>query len=149
MGQFARQWKLRMRERGAALEEVANSKLQRLLAYHKSFNCTDIAFEGSFLFVLTQNRKSSLRWRGPARTLGIDETGVAATFGSQTFKVARYCVRKRLHEADARGEGRQNSLQRGNPRMSQKPDCPGAAQSPGETTNQPLDTQKVGASRPI
>ena len=37
-GQFVRQWKLRMQAQEAALKEVANSKLRRLLAHKKTFN---------------------------------------------------------------------------------------------------------------
>ena len=40
--QFAQRWKLRMMEQGAALKEIACRRLRRLLAYNKSFNCTDV-----------------------------------------------------------------------------------------------------------
>ena len=40
--QFAQQWKLRMMAQEAALKEVANRKLLRLLASNKTFNCTDV-----------------------------------------------------------------------------------------------------------
>ena len=45
--------------------------------------------------------------------LDIDETGVTETFQSQTLKMSRYCVRKRLNEKDADDGERQNSLRRG------------------------------------
>ena len=45
-------------------------------------------------------KKSNPRWRGPAKILDIDESGVALTFQSQTFKVARYCVRRKVEEKD-------------------------------------------------
>ena len=35
-----------------------------------------------------------------AKILDIDETGVTAKFQSQTFTVARYCVRKQMVEKD-------------------------------------------------
>ena len=37
---------------------------------------------------------------GPAQVLEIDETGVTAHFQSQTFKVARFCVRRRVKESE-------------------------------------------------
>ena len=41
-GQFARQWKPRMMAQGAALQEIASSRLRRLSAFNKSFTCTDV-----------------------------------------------------------------------------------------------------------
>ena len=41
-GQFAQQRKWRMRAQGATLQEVANSKLRRLLAHNKTFNWAEI-----------------------------------------------------------------------------------------------------------
>ena len=52
------------------------------------------------LFYKTTTRKSAPRRRGPAKILDIDETGVTVKFQSQSFKVARYCVRKKLEEKD-------------------------------------------------
>ena len=96
-GQFAQQWKLRMRARAAA-----ESKLRRLLEYGRSFNCRDIPTGDSFLFYKAQKRKRSPRRRGLAKILKIDETGLAAMSQGQTFQVARYCVRK---TADCEGCG--------------------------------------------
>ena len=48
-GQFAQQWKLRLRAQEATLKEIANSKLRRLLARNKSSNCADIAVRDSGL----------------------------------------------------------------------------------------------------
>ena len=45
-GQFVQQWQLRIRAQEAALKEIANSKLRRLLAYNKTFNCVDIKAGG-------------------------------------------------------------------------------------------------------
>ena len=42
-GRLVQQWELRMRAQEATLKEIARSKLRRLLAYSKSFNCADIA----------------------------------------------------------------------------------------------------------
>ena len=44
----------------------------------------------------------------------IDETGVAVSFQSQTFKVARYCVRRRLMDSgEPEGEGPVFTMYRG------------------------------------
>ena len=40
-GQFVQQWQLRIRAQEAALKEIANSKLRRLLAYNKTFESVD------------------------------------------------------------------------------------------------------------
>ena len=73
--QFAQQCKLRMMAREAASKEVANSKLRRLLAYNKSFNCADVKIGDAVLLNKSTNKKSSPRRRGPAKILDIDETG--------------------------------------------------------------------------
>ena len=41
-GQFVQQWKLRMKAQEATLKAIANSKLRRLLAHNKTFNCAAI-----------------------------------------------------------------------------------------------------------
>ena len=79
-----------MRAQEAALKQVADSKLRRLLAYNKSFNCTGINVGDSVLFYKKQNRKRSRRRRGPAKISDVDETGATVAFQSQTSKVARY-----------------------------------------------------------
>ena len=89
-GRLVQQWELRMRAQEATLKEIARSKLRRLLAYSKSFNCADIAGGDDVPFYKAQSRKGPPRWRGPAKILEIDETGVTAPFQSQTFNVARY-----------------------------------------------------------
>ena len=52
------------------------------------------------VFNKAQNRKSLSRRRGPAKALEIDESGVAVSFQSQNFRVARYCVRRRIKDSD-------------------------------------------------
>ena len=52
------------------------------------------------LFYKAQNRTSFPRWRGPAKVIEMDESGATASFRSQTFKVARYCVRRRAKDSD-------------------------------------------------
>ena len=49
-GEFARQWKLRTMAEEAALRVAASSKLRRILAYIKSFNCADVKIGGSVPF---------------------------------------------------------------------------------------------------
>ena len=99
-----------MRAREAALKEVADSKLRRLLANAKSFICADIPIGDSVLFYKAQHRESSTQWRGPANVQEMGETGVTATSQSQTLKAARFCVRSMLHEKDANEKERHNSL---------------------------------------
>ena len=103
-GQFAQQWQLRMMAQEAALKKVATSKLRRLMARNKAFNCTDIKVGGSVLFYNSPRRKSQPHWRGPAWVLDIDETGAMVKFQTQSFKVARYCVRKQV-KANSDGSG--------------------------------------------
>ena len=93
-----------MMAQGAALKEVANSKLRRLLAYNKTFNCADIKVGDLVLFYKAPHRKSRPRWRGPALLLDIDETGATVKYQTQSFKVARYCVRKQV-KANSDGSG--------------------------------------------
>ena len=68
-GQSVQQRKLRMRGQEATLKEVANSKLRRLLARNKTFNCADVDIGDMVLCYKAQNRKSLPRWRGPAKSL--------------------------------------------------------------------------------
>ena len=99
-GQFAQQWQLRIRAQEAALKEIANSKLRRLLAYNKTFDSVDVKVGDEVLFYKAPQKKSNPRWRGPATILDIDESGVVLKFQSQSFKVARYCVRRKVEEKD-------------------------------------------------
>ena len=82
------------------MREVSNSKLSRLLARKKPFVCTDVPIGDTVLVHRAANRKSAPRRRGPAKIFDIAETGVAVKFQSQTFRVARYCVRKKVEEKD-------------------------------------------------
>ena len=71
-GQFAQQWLLRIRAQEAALKEIANSKLRRLLAYNKTFDCVDIKVGDTVHVFKAPQRKSNPRWRGTATILDID-----------------------------------------------------------------------------
>ena len=84
-------------------EGKASSNLRRLLARKKAFNCAEADIGDMELFYKAQNRKGLPRWRGPAKVIGMDESGVTVTFQSQTFKVARYCVRRRPKDSDLQG----------------------------------------------
>ena len=53
-----------------------------------------------YYFIKLRNRQASFGGRGPAEVLEMDGSGVTASFRSQTFKVARYCVRRRLKKSD-------------------------------------------------
>ena len=58
-------------------------------------------------FYKKQSRKSSPRRGGPAKVLEIDDAGATVSFQSQTSKVARYCVRRRMKDSEIQeGEGR-------------------------------------------
>ena len=98
--QFAQQWQLRFCAQEAALREIANSKLRRLLAYSKTLDCVDIKVGDSVLFYKAPHKKSNPRWGGPAAILEINESGAVLKFQSQTRKVAQYCVRRKLEEKD-------------------------------------------------
>ena len=65
-------------------------------------------------------------------------------FESQTFKVARFCVRKKLNERDVDGEEWRNSLRRGDPWMRQDIYGPAAVQVSTEVEDKPLDLADVG-----
>ena len=99
-GQFAQQWQLRIRAQEAALKEIAKSKLRRLLARNKTFDCVDIKVGDLALFYKAPQKKSNPRWRSPATASDIDGSGVTLKFQSQIFKVARYCVRRKVEEKD-------------------------------------------------
>ena len=92
-----------MMEQEAALKKVANRKLRRLLAYNTTFDCAEIEISESALFYKTNNRKSMSKCAGTARIQESGETGVTVRYQSQTFKVARYCVRKKVDEKELGG----------------------------------------------
>ena len=70
----------------ATLEEIANRKLRRLLAFNMSLTCADVELGDTALFCRAQRKKSAPRWRGPAFISDIDETGVTVKFQSQTSR---------------------------------------------------------------
>ena len=105
-GQLVTQWKLRMLAQEAALREIANGKLRRILAFNNSFDCVDVRVGDQVRFHRAPSRKSSPRWRGPANVHPLDETRATLAFQGQTFEVARHCVRREVrasavHEASS------------------------------------------------
>ena len=74
----------------AAVKELASSRPQRLLAYNKSFTCTDMRIGDTALSYKAASEEGAPRWRGPALISAIDEAGEAVKFQSQTFEVARF-----------------------------------------------------------
>ena len=101
--QFVQRYKPRMMAQEAALKEVARRKSRCLLRYDESFNCKDARVGDSVVSYKASNSKGSPRRRGPAKILDVDDAGVTVKFQSQTFKVARHCVRGRLDAQDAGG----------------------------------------------
>ena len=92
----------------AALKFVAYSKLRHLLACNKSFNRADVPTGESVLFnrrMCQLNRRGAPSQCGPAKISGIDEKGLTATFQSQTFKVSRFCARKKAGAQDVEAAG--------------------------------------------
>ena len=92
-----------MKAQAATLREIAHSKLRRLLARNKTFNCAERDVGDMALFYKAQNRKSSPRRRGPAEVLEIDEAGATVSFQRQNSKVARYCGSKRTKDSEVTG----------------------------------------------
>ena len=99
-GPFAPQWKFRLAAQEEALKEAASGKLRRLLAYNKSFLCTDVRIVDTALFHEAVNWKNAPGWRRPARISDVGETRVTVEFQSQTRKVARQRVRKKGETQD-------------------------------------------------
>ena len=95
-GQFAQQLKLRMKleaalnTSAAALRDVANIKLRRLLAYNYSFGCTDVKIFGTALCYKTAGTGSAPRRMGPSSIPDVGETRATAKFQS------RSCVRLKV-----------------------------------------------------
>ena len=71
----------------------------------------------SYCFVKHRVGKALLAGEGPRRFWKLTRRELLSTFRSRTFKVARYCVHKRLKETDVADEEWKNSLRRGSPLM--------------------------------
>ena len=96
-----------MMAREDALGDVVNRKLRPLLTNKKGFNCTDVKIRDSATSYGAANNQSAPRRRGPTEILDSDETGATVKFQSQTFKVARFCLRK-TREPQAAGDLNRN-----------------------------------------
>ena len=78
----------------AALKEIANSKLRRVLAINNSFDSVDVSAGGlKFFFAPPRSR--------PAKVPLLDESGVTLLFQRQSFIVARHCVRRKVRASAA------------------------------------------------
>ena len=66
-GQFVQQWKLRVRAQEATMREIARSKLRRLLAHSKTFNCEEIDVRVMAPSYKARNRKTLLGGEAPRR----------------------------------------------------------------------------------
>ena len=95
-------------------EGVANNKLRGLLPYNKPFKCTDVRTGGTGLLYKAVSRKST------PNISDIAETGALATFQSQAFKMAQYCVRKKVEEKDVE-DGELHPLQNRTGRVEAAP----------------------------
>ena len=82
--------------REAAVKEMANSILRRLLARNESRCCADVKIGESALSFLAANGMGAPRRRGPAKLLDIDEARATVKSQSQRFQVARYCAREQI-----------------------------------------------------
>ena len=49
-------------------------------------------------------------WRGPATILDVEDAGMAAERKSQTFKAARFCVRRKVGAQEVGGSGAESHL---------------------------------------
>ena len=117
----------------AAPKEIANSKLRRILAFNNSFESVDVKVGGEVLFYKAPTKKSIPRWRGPAKVLLIDESGVTLSFQGLPFKVARHCVRRKVRDVESQETSRDDvfeDLCRSTP----------PAEEPAQPPNPPLDS---------
>ena len=130
----------------AALKEVANRKLRRLLACNKSSNCADFKIGDSVLFYKTPDRKRTRKWRGTACISDIDETGETARYRSQTFKVARYCLRGRVDEKEL-GEVKISADQRRTSVFEPEWESPSLGWTPKATDGPAAEAEAVAMGR--
>ena len=84
----------------AALEEIANRRLGRVLAHNESFSCADVKFGDAVLYYRTAKKRARRVGWGPAPILDVDEAGGTGKFQPKTFKVARFCARGKVEAGD-------------------------------------------------
>ena len=68
--------------------------MRRSLPRNDTFRCGAVGVGGSVISYKEIGRKSASARRGPPMVLDTDDTGGAAKFQGQTFKVARFFVQK-------------------------------------------------------
>ena len=93
----------------ATLKKMANTKPRRISERNRASGRADTAFGDSAIIYEWISRKSPLRRCGPASFLELEETGVTVRFRSQTFKIARCCVCKRMVTSPGARLGGKNS----------------------------------------
>ena len=86
----------------AALKELANRRLRRLLASSKSVTCADVKIGEAALSCKAQSMRSAPRRRRPALILDVDGTDVTAKVRPQTCMMARFRIRKIGDEGDVK-----------------------------------------------
>ena len=74
----------------AAIQQVANSELRRILALNNSFASVDVRVGDEVLFYEAPPRESSSQRRGPAKVLLLDESGATLSLQGRIFKAARH-----------------------------------------------------------
>ena len=85
-----------MMAQDAAPRKIANSKSPRIRAFNNSFDSADVHVGDEVLFYEATSRRSSLRRRGPAKVLLLEESGATLSFQGQTSKMACHCVRRKV-----------------------------------------------------
>ena len=96
-------------------------KLRRILARDRTSESTGMAVGDSAIFHKRISRQRDPRRRGAACILGIYEKRLTNKFRSQSFKVARDCVRKRMAtspDTPVVGQSAQEVLHVGKMRMT-------------------------------
>ena len=100
--QFTFQWESRVMVRGAMLKELANGTLRRILDCNRSLSIRILRSatrrsSSDRLVAKVLRNGGDPRWRGSANViLDFDETSVTIEIQIQTFKIARFGVRRRM-----------------------------------------------------
>ena len=95
-GHFTQQRTLRTLAQEATLWVIADSRMRRFASRNKYFKCADVQPGRSAPLNKSVGRRSAPKWCGPEAVIGTDAGGVTAKFQGQSYKVARYCVRRRV-----------------------------------------------------
>lgn len=122
--------------------EATLKEMRRITDHNQSFNSTDTAIGDSVLLYEKISRKGIPEWRGPAKILGVDETGGTVKFRGETFKIARYCVRERVISVSATPSGARDWEEQGPPHQRSRIDGRGS-----ETDGMRVDTARRNGFR--